>query len=331
MTVEPLAAGDESRATAARDDATVAAMPSYDQVFVDGDFTTADDARVSVKSHALSYGTGTIEGIRATWSEERQELYLIEPLGHYERLRGSANALGLPLEHSPQQLVNITIELLRRNEVRADAYIRPILFLAGDQLPVRMHDIEPRLVIYAVPFPAGYIPVDGVRCLVSSWRRIPDAAMPVRAKIIGSYVNSALAKTEAVQAGLDEAIMLTVDGDVAEGTTSNLFLRRGSTWITPPVTDDILEGITRRQVITLIADELGERVIERTVDRSEVYVADEALLCGTAVQVVPLLEVDRRPVGGGLPGERTRRLMAVFDEIVKRNHARYLHWTVPVR
>jgi branched-chain amino acid aminotransferase len=313
---------------AARDDLPAAA--SFDTVFVDGAFVSADDARVSVRSHALSYGTGTIEGIRATWSEDRQELYLMEPLAHYERLRLSANALGLPLDRSPRELVDVTVELLRRNRVRADAYVRPMLFLAGDQLSVRLHDIEPRLVIYVAPFPAGYIPVEGVRSLVSSWRRIPDAAMPVRAKIIGSYVNSALAKTEAVRAGLDEAIMLTVDGDVAEASTANVFLRRGEQWITPPVTDDILEGITRRQVMELIAQELGEPVVERTVDRSELYVSDEALLCGTAVHVVPLIEVDRRPVGDGLPGRRTRTLMKSFAAIASREDSRYEHWTVKV-
>ncbi|MCP9486456.1 MAG: aminotransferase class IV [Gaiellaceae bacterium MAG52_C11] len=190
-----------------------------------------------------------------TFTTELNELHLLEPLAHYERLHLSANPLALPLEPSAEDLVAVTVELLRRNDVRADAYVRPLLFLAGDVLPVRMHDVEARLVIYVAPFPAGYVPISGVRCLVSSWRRIPDQCLPLRAKIIGSYVNPALAKTEAVQAGCDEALMLTVDGNVAEATTSNVFLRRGDEWITPPVTDDILEGITRRQVITLIADE----------------------------------------------------------------------------
>lgn len=307
-----------------------AATATYDCVYVDGDFVGANDARVSVKANALSYGTGTFDGMRATSNEDAHELYLLEPLAHYARLHLSANALGLLLEQSPEELVAVTVELLRRNDVRADAYVRPLLFLADDVLPVRMHDIEARLVIYATPFPAGYIPDSGVRCLVSSWRRIPDACVPLRAKIIGSYVNPALAKTEAVQGGYDEALMLTVDGNLAEATTSNVFVRRGDEWITPPVTDDILEGITRRQVMALIADELGERVVERSVDRSELYICDEALLCGTAVQIAPLVEVDRRPVGNGRAGGRTRMLMQTLASVSRREHGRYVEWTTPV-
>jgi len=227
-------------------------------------------------------------------------------------------------------LVDITVQLLRRNEARSDIYVRPILLLAGEVLQVRMHDIATRFSVAVSPFPAKYIDPAGVRCLVSSWRRSPDSTIPVRAKIIGSYVGPALAKTEAVLAGFDEAIMLTVDGSVAEATTSNIFLRRGDHWVTPAVTDDILEGITRRQVIDLIGEELSEPVVERSVDRSELYVCDEALLCGTAVQVVPLVEVDRRPVASGRPGERTLRLMEVLAAIARGESDHHRGWTTPV-
>jgi branched-chain amino acid aminotransferase len=307
-----------------------AAPAQYDCVFVEGEFVSSDAARLSVKANAVSYGTGVFGGMRATWNEEANELFLLEPLAHYRRLHLSAKALGLPLAYSAEELVAITVELLRRNEVRADAYVRPLLLQAGEVLPVRMHDVETRLLIYVAPFPAGYIPADGVRCLVSSWRRIPDVCLPLRAKLIGSYLNPALAKTEAVRAGFDEAILLTVDGEVAEATTSNVFLRRGDAWITPSVTDDILEGITRRQLIELIREELGERVVERSVDRSELYVCDEALLCGTAVQVAPLIEVDRRPVGDGQAGERTRKVMAALAEIARGEDERRREWTTPV-
>jgi branched-chain amino acid aminotransferase len=307
-----------------------AESPAYDWVFVDGAFVSVDDARVSVHANALSYGTGTFEGMRGTWNADVEELYLLEPLAHYERMHRSANALTLPLPYPAQELVEITVELLRRNKARSDVYVRPILLLAGEVLPVRMHDIATRLSIAVSPFPARYIDPAGVRCLVSSWRRAPDACMPIRAKIIGSYVGPALAKTEAVLAGFDEALLLTLDGNVAEATTSNLFLRRGGEWITPASTEDILEGITRRQVIELIAEDLGEPVIERPVDRSELYVCDEALLCGTAVQVVPLVEVDRRPVGDGRPGERTLALMEALGAITRRDVDRHRDWTTSV-
>lgn len=303
---------------------------SFDWVFVDGEFVASAEARLSVKANTVSYGTGTFDGMRATWNEEREELYLLEPLAHYERLHRSANALALPLPYSAQELVDATIELLRRNAAREDSYVRPILLLAGEVLPVRMHDIETRLVIYASPFPAGYIPASGVRCLVSSWRRIPDASMPLRAKIVGSYINPALAKTEALQAGLDEAIMLTVDGNVCEASTSNIFLRRSGAWITPAVTEDILEGITRRQVMELIEEEHGETVLERAVDRSELYVCDEALLCGTAVQVVPVVEIDCRPVADGRPGNRTLKLMHTLTAIARAESSLHPEWTTPV-
>jgi branched-chain amino acid aminotransferase len=302
----------------------------YDCVFVDGDFVSRDAARLSVHANALSYGTGTFEGMRATWNDEADELYLLEPLAHYERMQRSANALALPLPYAAQELVDITIELLRRNDARSDIYLRPILLLAGDVLPVRMHDIATRFSIAVSPFPAGYIDPAGVRCLVSSWRRAPDSTMPLRAKIIGSYVGPALAKTEAVLAGFDEALMLTVDGSLAEATTSNVLLRRGGEWITPAPDQNILEGITRRQVMELIAEELGERVVERSVDRSELYVCDEALLCGTAVQIVPLVEVDRRPVGDGRLGERTLRLMETLAAIARGENDRHAEWTTSV-
>ena len=299
-------------------------------VYVDGAFTTADDARISPRAHAVSYGTGTFEGMRAVWSDTAQELFLLEPRAHYDRMQRSANALGLVLPHSPRKLVELTVELLRHNEVREDTYVRPILMLGGDVLKVQMHDVATRFSIALSPFPARYIDPAGVRCVVSSWRRQPDTTIPLRAKVIGTYAGPALAKTEAVQAGFDEAIMLTVDGHVCEATTSNIFVRRGRDWITPPPSDDILEGITRREVMELIGEDFGETVVERSLDRSELYVCDEALLCGTAVQIVPLVEVDRRRIGSGRPGARTLRLAESLAAIACRADRRHHDWTTPV-
>ncbi len=305
-------------------------LPRFEWALVDGSFRHVDDARISVHAHALSYGTGTFEGLRATWNEMAQELYLLEPSAHYERMHRSAKALGLTLPYATEELVALTIELLRRNEVRSDVYVRPLLLLAGEVLAVRMHEVETRFSIAVSPFPARYVDPAGVHCLVSSWRRSPDSTIPLRAKIIGSYVGPALAKTEAVRAGFDEALLLTVDGSLAEATTSNVFIRRGDAWVTPGVDQDILEGITRREAIELIGEELGEAVVERSVDRSELYVCDEALLCGTAVGIVPLVAVDRRPVGHGAPGERTQHLIDALAAIARRDTDRHLDWTTPV-
>jgi branched-chain amino acid aminotransferase len=299
-------------------------------VFVDGAFVTSDEARLSVHANAVSYGTGVFEGIRAGWNERHEQLYLLDPAAHYDRMQGSARAIGLRLPYGTRELVEATAELLRRGGLRGDGYVRPLFLLSGESLGVAMEGIETRLSIAAWRMDEAYANPTGVRCLVSSWRRCPDGVVPVRAKVIGTYAGPALAKSEARAAGCDDAIMLTVDGSVSEATTSNVFLRRGGTWVTPPVTDDILEGITRARVLELIGEALGEPVVERTVDRSELYVADEVLLCGTAVEVVPVLEVDRRPVGDGEPGARTLALQKLQRQIARREVGQHADWTTPV-
>lgn len=304
--------------------------PPCDCVFVDGEFVKADEARVSVHAHALSYGTGTFEGIRGWWNSEHRQLYLLEAAEHYRRLARSARILGLGLAHTPEALVSATVELLRRNEVRADAYVRPLLVQSGEVLTVRMHDVATRMSIAITPMPGDYIDPRGVRCLVSSWRRAPDVATANRAKVTGGYTGPALAKTEAARRGFDEAIMLTLDGFVAEATTSNLLLRIGEVWATPPGTDDILEGITRAQVMTLLEEQTGRAVVQRRVHRTELYACDEILVCGTAAGVVPVIEVDGRPVGTGAPGEQTRAVGALLRAIARRADDRHPEWTTPV-
>jgi branched-chain amino acid aminotransferase len=306
------------------------AKNSLPWVFVDGEFVPLEAARISVHAQAVSYGTGVFEGIRACSNEAHGELYLLQPREHYDRMHLSARALGLVLPLSTDELVAATIELLRRNDLRGDAYVRPLFLLSGEVLTVRIDHVETRLSIAAWSFEDAYVDPGGVQCMVSSWRRTPDSTLPIRAKVIGSYVGPALAKTEALSAGFQEAIMLTVDGSVAEASTSNVFIRRGGTWSTPAVTEDILEGITRQEVMELIREDLDEPVVERPVDRSELYVCDEMLICGTAVEVVPVLGVDRRPVGSGLAGERTLRLRRSLRGIARRQDARHPEWTTPV-
>jgi branched-chain amino acid aminotransferase len=301
-----------------------------DTVLVDGEFLPAADARVSVYANVLSYGTGTFEGIRAFWNPGHGDLYLLEADAHYDRMHRSARMLSLPLRYSTPELVELTAELLRRNCVRENAYVRPILFLSGEVLPVRMHDVSTRLTIAATPLPGDYASPEGVHCKVSSWRRAPDTTMPIRAKIIGSYIGPALAKTEAVRAGFDEALMLTVDGFVAEATTSNVFMRVADGWATPPVTDDILPGITRRQIMDLIREYTGRNVDERRIHRSELFACDELLLCGTATTAVGVVDVDGCEIGSGAVGEMTARLVDDIRAIARREDPRHPEWTTPV-
>lgn len=227
-------------------------------------------------------------------------------------------------------MVRATVDLLHRNDVHTDAYVRPLLVQSGEALPVRMHDVHTRLSIAVTPMPGDYISQDGVRCMVSTWRRAPDVSTPNRAKVTGSYTGPALAKTEAVRHGFDEAIMLTTDGYVAEATTSNIVLRIGDEWITPPGTDDILVGITRGQVLRLLAEDSGRPVSQRRVHRSELYASDEILLCGTAAVVVPVVEVDGRVIGDGKPGSTTSTLNRVIRAIGRRDDPRHPEWTTPV-
>jgi branched-chain amino acid aminotransferase len=303
---------------------------AFPLVNVNGRVTNSSEAALEVHAHAVSYGTGTFEGIRAYWNPRYEQLYLCEAVGHFERLHRSARILGLPLEFSVGELVEMTKDLLRVNDVRGHAYVRPILLQSGAVLPVRMHDVDVRLSMAVTPLPGDYLASTGVRCMVSTWRRATDAITPNRAKVIGTYVGPALAKTEAVRAGYDEALMLTLDGYVAEATTANVLMRFGDAWSTPPGTDDILEGITRAQIMTLIEESTGAPVIERRIHRSELYYAEEMLLCGTAATVASVVAVDGRRVGDGTVGALGKKLRDDLWAISQRDDDRHPEWTTPV-
>jgi branched-chain amino acid aminotransferase len=301
----------------------------FPYVFVDGAFVELADAYVSPHTNALSYGTGTFEGIRAFWDDARG-LSLFAATEHYDRMHRSARILGMKLPYSSAELVDASIQLLQRNGVREDAYLRPLLIAASETLQVRLHDLQPRFSIAVTPMGLNYINPNGVRCIVSTWRRSPDLAMPNRAKVTGGYIGPAMAKSEALLSGADEAIMLNMNGHVAEATTTNIFMRVGDCWITPPVDDDILEGVTRAELMVLIDEILQQQVVERSIDRSELYVADELLLCGTAAFVVPVIAVDGREIGTGRPGDATLTLQRTLLAIARREDARHNEWCTPV-
>src|SRR4029453_9615276 len=224
-------------------------------VYFDGEVVRYHDVHLGPMTHALHYGTGCFEGIRAYWNAAQEQLYLLKGVAHNDRLRRSASILRLQLPLSTPELVRITVDLLRKNEARTDTYIRPLVFISAEEIGVRLHGLQRSFLIYTRPL-GEYIALDGgIRCVTSSWRRISDASIPARAKVTGSYVNSALAKTEEMEAGFDEAIMLSMDGHVSEGSAENLFMLRDGVFVTPPVTDDILEGVTRGLLMGLIRDE----------------------------------------------------------------------------
>lgn len=297
--------------------------------FFRGELVPLSDARISVTTHAFNYGTAVFEGVRAYWNPEQEQLYGLDLLAHYRRLHRSAPILRLELRHSAEELVDITCEMLRRSQMREDAYIRPILYKSTEAVGVRLHNLDSDLVIFTLPF-GKYIDTEsGIRAMVSSWRRNDDNSIPARAKITGGYVNGAFAKSEAQMNGYDEAIMLTHEGHVSEGSAENLFIVRDGVLITPAVSDNILEGITRRHILE-VAGDLGIGVLERTIGRTELYQADELFLCGTGAQLAPVVEVDNRPIGAGTPGPITRRLHKIYFDAVRGRSETYRGWLTPV-
>jgi branched-chain amino acid aminotransferase len=308
------------------------ARPSDDTIvaWFEGKFVPLSEARIPVMTHGFLYGTATFEGIRAYWNEEQEQLYVLKALEHYRRMARSAKVLLMKLPMPPEELVTLTVDLLRRNGYRQDSYIRPTLYKSSEIIGVRLHNLEHQLLIFSVPF-GEYIAIDrGITAQVVSWRRNSDQALPARAKIVGGYANSAFSKSEAVLNGYDEAIVLTMDGHVSEGSAENLFMVRDGKLITPPMTDDILEGITRSGLIQLAREEMGIETVQRSIDRSELYGCDEVFLCGTGAQISPVVEIDHRQVGNGEVGPITRQLAALYFDVVRGRMPAYSDWLQPV-
>ena len=299
-------------------------------VFYNGEFARYHDVKLGLMTHALHYGTGCFEGIRAYWNPRKEQLFLLQAAAHFDRMKKSANVLRLKLPHTTEELVNLTVEVLRRNEFKSDVYVRPLLYTASEEIGVRLHNLDQSFFIYAIPF-GNYVEIEsGIRCMVSTWRRLPDQSLPARAKITGAYAQSALAKSEAVEAGYDEAIVLTIDGHVSEGSAENLFMYKDGVFVTPPVSDDILEGVTRQLMIEMIRGELGKEVHERSIDRTELYTCEELFLCGTGAQLSPVIEVDKRTVGNGEVGEFTQELQSIYFSAVRGDSKKHEGWTIPI-
>jgi branched-chain amino acid aminotransferase len=297
-------------------------------VYFQGRIVPFAEATVSVATHALNYGTACFEGIRAYWNEDREELYLLKLPEHYRRFLRSTQLLKMHLRETVDELGQITCDILRRDGHRGDVYIRPIAYKASPIIKVDLHSSSDALAIFAVPM-GDYARTDGLRLTISSWRRIGDNSIPARGKVTGAYVNTALAVDDAVSAGYDDCLMLTEDGHIAEASAANVFLVQNGTLQTPPVSDDILVGITRAAVMELARDR-GLTVVERTIDRTETYQADEIFLCGTGVQVAPVVEIDGRAVGSGAPGKTTLDLQDAYFAAVRGSDPRYRHWCTPV-
>ncbi len=297
--------------------------------YFEGAYVPMRDAKVSIMTHAFMYGTATFEGIRAYWNEEQGRLYGLKIREHVERLRQSCRILLMRNVPSVDELTGMIVETVRRNGFREDVYIRPSFYKSTKAIGVRLHDLDNELYIITLPF-GNYIDTDkGVRLMTSSWRRNPDEALPARGKIVGGYVNMAFQKSEAELNGFDEAVVLTANGHVNESSAANIFMVRDGVALTPPVSDDLLEGVTRKGIMELLGNE-GIKSVERSIDRSELYVADEIFVCGTGVQISPVIEVDHRPVGAGEVGPIARLVRDRYFEAVRGQLADYQHWLTPI-
>jgi branched-chain amino acid aminotransferase len=303
-------------------------MPDY--AFLHRQFMPLSEAKIGVLTHALHYGTACFEGIRANWDSEHDRFCVFRIQDHYKRMLGGCRILRINLPYSLDKLCQLTGQLVERSGYRENVYIRPLAYKSSETVGVRLHKLEDDFLIVATTLPTYLDTENGVRSCVSSWRRVDDTMIPPRGKICGSYVNSALAKTEAWENGFDEAIMLTQDGHVSEGSGENVFLILGGKLITPSPSDNIIIGITRDTVMKLAKNELGIDTIERSVDRSELYVAEECFFTGTAANVAPILEIDHRPIGTGKIGKTTARLQKLFAEVMLGRNPKYADWYYPV-
>lgn len=304
--------------------------PEDGYAYFEGRIVPMNEAKVSIATHALHYGTACFEGIRGYWNEQHEQLYLLKLREHYQRMEQSCNVLRIQPRESLDDLCRITTELVRMHGYRQDVYVRPIAYKATRTIKLTLSSLDDEVGIYTFPM-GNYVDISaGLNVCTSSWRRANSNAMPIRAKVTGAYINSSLAVDDATAAGFDEAILLTHDGTVSEGSSCNLFILRNGKLATPALSEDILEGITRNALIEMVHNDFGVVVEERRIDRTELYASDEMFLCGTGVQVSPVVSVDRRRVGNGKPGPLSMKLQKAYLAACRGEDERYQHWITPV-
>jgi branched-chain amino acid aminotransferase len=303
-------------------------LPKY--AYFKGNIVPYNEARIGILNHTFNYGTGAFGGVRGYWNKEEDQLFVFRPYDHFARLLNSAKLLRMSFDHTPDTLTQAAIELLQREGLKQDVYIRPLVYKADEIIGVRLHNLTDDVCMAAIPFDKYVTNDTNAHVTISSWRRVDDNMMPARGKITGAYVNTALIKTAASLAGFDEALVLNIDGHFSEGSAMNMFMIRDGKAVTPPVTDNILEGITRRTIIEFFEKELGMEVVERSIDRTEVYLCEELFLTGTAAQVTAVTQVDHRIIGEGAMGPVVEKLRKMYDDTVRGKLEKYRQWNTPV-
>jgi branched-chain amino acid aminotransferase len=298
--------------------------------FFEGKIVPFSEAKISVATHAFNYGTSVFGGMRGYWNDEKKKLYSFRPWDHFHRLLHSARLLCMEVSYDEESLLQIMFDLLHAEQWTQDIYLRPTFYKSDMGIGVRLHDLKDDLTMWSLPF-QKYIKNDtNAHVTISSWRRIDDNVIPARGKISGAYVNSALIKTDAARSGFDEALVLDQNGHVSEGSAMNVFMVRDGVVVTPPVSENILEGITRRSVMELIRNEIGLPIAERPIDRTETTICDEFFMTGTAAQVVAVTRVDHRPVGKGTMGPVVSKIRELFEDVVRGRNEKYKHWVTEI-
>ena len=298
--------------------------------FFEGKIVPLSDANINIATHAFLYGTSVFGGMRAYWNEEKKRLFVFRPYDHFRRLLHSARMMAMQTSYDEESLIQLTLDLLRTDNWEQDIYMRPTFYKADLGIGVKLHDLKDEFCMFVMAY-EPYIKNDtNAHATFSSWRRIDDNVIPARGKVAGAYANSALIKTDANRSGFDEALVLDQNGHVSEGSAMNIFMVRDGVVVTPPVTDNILEGITRRSVIELARRELGMDVVERSIDRTEVFIAEEMFMTGTAAQITAVTKIDHRPIGAGVMGPVTTKLRVLYEDILRGKNKKYELWNVPV-
>ena len=299
--------------------------------FFEGKIIPLSEAKINIATHGFLYGTAVFGGMRAYWNEEKKRLFVFRPFDHFRRLLNSGKMMAMDIPYDEESLTQLTLDILRADDWKEDVYLRPTIYKADLGIGVKLHELKDEYCMFVMKY-EKYVKNDtNAHATFSSWRRIDDNAIPARGKVAGAYANSALIKTDANRAGFDEALVLDQNGHVSEGSAMNIFMVRDGVLVTLPVTDNILEGITRRSIIELARTELGIQVVERSIDRTEVFIAEEMFMTGTAAQVVAVTRIDHRPVGAGLMGPVTTKLRLLFDDVVRAKHPKYQNWNLEVK
>jgi branched-chain amino acid aminotransferase len=302
-------------------------MPSY--AYFKGKIIPLEQANVNVMTHCIHYGTAVFEGIRGNWNKKEKQTYIFRLKEHLERLANGCRVLHIKLPMSVDELCELAVKVVAKCQFEDDIYIRPLAYTSSENLGVRLHNIEHDFLMFAFPW-GPYLDKDKVHCGISSWRRPEDNVNPPQVKSTGIYLNNALAKTQAINDGFDEAIMMAPNGFVSEGTGENLFLIKNGKIITPAPYNSILMGITRASVIELAKNELGLETEERSISRAELYFADECFLTGTAAHVTPVSRIDHRDVGNGEIGPITAKIQELYFKAIYGNLPKYKKWCTPV-